>query len=46
MDTRLNVSFEDTEVAFQYKSDRAMRNANFIFSSWPYSPSCWPSRQA
>lgn len=32
MDTKPNVSFEDTEVAFQYKGDAAMRKANFIFS--------------
>jgi len=32
MDTTPNVSFENTEVAFQYKSDAAMRKANFIFS--------------
>jgi proline dehydrogenase len=32
MDTKPNVSFEDTEVAFQYKSDAAIKKANFIFS--------------
>jgi len=32
METKTNVSFEDTEVAFQYKSDAAMQKANFIFS--------------
>jgi len=32
MDTKPTVSFEDTEVAFQYKSDSAMQKANFIFS--------------
>src|SRR5688572_5193302 len=32
MDTKPIVSFEDTEVAFQYKSDAAMQKANFIFS--------------
>lgn len=31
MDTKPNISFEDTEVAFQYKSDAAMQKANFIF---------------
>jgi proline dehydrogenase len=32
MDTKPKVSFEDTEVAFKYKSDAAMQKANFIFS--------------
>ena len=32
MDTKPTVSFEDTEVAFQYKSDSAIQKANFIFS--------------
>ncbi len=32
METKPAVSFEDTEVAFQYKSDAAIRKANFIFS--------------
>jgi proline dehydrogenase len=32
MDIKPNVSFEDTEVAFEYKSDAAMQKANFIFS--------------
>jgi proline dehydrogenase len=32
MDTKPIVSFEDTEVAFQYKGNAAMRKANFIFS--------------
>lgn len=32
MDPTPNVSFEDTAVAFDYKSDADLRNANFIFS--------------
>jgi len=32
METAPKVSFEDTAVAFQYKSDGAMQKANFIFS--------------
>lgn len=32
METKPSVSFEDTAVAFEYKSDAAMRKANFIFS--------------
>jgi proline dehydrogenase len=32
MDAVTNISFEDTAVAFQYKSNAALRRANFIFS--------------
>jgi len=32
MDAVTNVSFEDTAVAFKYKSNGALRRANFIFS--------------
>lgn len=32
MEIRPQVSFENTEVAFAYKSDAELRNANFIFS--------------
>ena len=32
MEIEPKVSFEDTEVAFAYKSDAALRKANFIFS--------------
>ena len=32
MDTVPNISFEDTSVAFKYKSNVALRKANFIFS--------------
>ena len=32
MEAKPNVSFEDTAVAFEYKSDAAMRKANLIFS--------------
>jgi len=32
MDTKPNISFEDSEVAFRYKSNAAMWKANFIFS--------------
>jgi len=32
MEAKPTVTFEDTAVAFQYKSDAAMRKANFIFS--------------
>ncbi|MDH4090566.1 MAG: proline dehydrogenase family protein [Cyclobacteriaceae bacterium] len=32
METKPNVSFEDTDVAFRYKSDAALQKANFIFS--------------
>ena len=31
MDTVPNISFEDTSVAFKYKSNVALRKANFIF---------------
>src|SRR6187455_2604096 len=32
MDTAPNISFEDTSVAFKYKSNVALRKANFIFA--------------
>ncbi|HET6541735.1 MAG TPA: proline dehydrogenase family protein [Chryseolinea sp.] len=32
MDTVPNISFEDTSVAFKYKSNLALRKANFIFA--------------
>lgn len=32
MEVRANVSFEDTAVAFSYKSDGALKRAHFIFS--------------
>src|SRR5687768_1419182 len=32
MESKPNVSFEDTAVAFAYKSDADLRKANFIFS--------------
>lgn len=32
MEAKPTVSFEDTAVAFEYKSDAAMRKANFMFS--------------
>lgn len=32
MDIRPAVSFEDTAIAFRYKSDRELRKANFIFT--------------
>ncbi len=32
METRPQISFEDTEVAFRYKDNAALRKANFIFS--------------
>ena len=32
METKPNVSFEDTDVAFRYKPDAALQKANFIFS--------------
>lgn len=32
MEIQPNVHFDDTEVAFSYKSDRELRKANFIFS--------------
>lgn len=33
METSPRISFEDTSVAFSYKSDAALRKANFIFST-------------
>jgi proline dehydrogenase len=32
MESRSNISFEDTSIAFSYKSDADLRKANFIFS--------------
>jgi proline dehydrogenase len=32
MEARPEISFDDTSVAFSYKSDAELRNANFIFS--------------
>ncbi len=32
MDAMPNISFEDTSVAFKYKSNAALRKAHFIFS--------------
>lgn len=32
MDSEPKISFEDTDIAFSYKSDRALQKANFIFS--------------
>jgi proline dehydrogenase len=29
----MNISFEDTETAFAYKTDKQLKNANFLFSS-------------
>src|SRR6187549_3960191 len=32
MEQTSKISFEDTAIAFEYKSDKALRKANFIFS--------------